>query len=195
VFHLLFLVVVDTPSAVEASFYFGNSVGDCDGDGIVGDGDLDLLIGEFGLSGAGLAADLDGDMRVSLGDFTIVRERFGESVAFPLIPSPAPPAAPNPAVSAFEPELIPPGLVTSVNQSPLPESPANTPSANPILIAVDQPALPSEPAPTSPAQPVGRELIGALSGDASQNVGTFAESDDLLADLLAEAVGSPLPVR
>ncbi len=170
-------------------FYFGNSIADCDGDGTVGDGDLDLLIDEFGLSGAGLAADFDGDAQVTLGDFVIMRQRFGESVAFPLLPSPTPPAAPSPASSAFGSELIPPGLVSSLNQSPLSESSANTPAANPIVIAVDQPALPSASAPTPPAPPVERELIGVLS-----DAPPASDGDDLLVDLLAETIGSPLLV-
>jgi hypothetical protein len=77
----------------------------------------------------------------------------------------------------------------------LPESSTNTPLTTPITIAVDEPILPAADENPASAQPVERELIGALSGDGSQNAGTFTESDDLLADLLAEAVGSPLPLR
>jgi hypothetical protein len=68
--------------AADDVFYFGNSVGDCDGDGVVGDGDYDVLVSEFGLRGDGLAADINGDRQVDLADFANVRVRYGETVVF-----------------------------------------------------------------------------------------------------------------
>ena len=70
-------------------FYFGNSVGDCDGDGEVGSSDYGTFAGEFGLHGGigALAADLNGDGRVDLTDFAIVRGAIGNSVLAPTIPA------------------------------------------------------------------------------------------------------------
>jgi len=68
-------------------FYFGNSVGDCDGDGQVGEGDYGTLLGEFGRSGGGLTADFNGDGWVGMADFMIMRSRFGRELPTPAFPN------------------------------------------------------------------------------------------------------------
>jgi hypothetical protein len=67
-------------------FYFGNFVGDCDGDWIVGVGDYETLVSELGQRGDGLVADFDADGRVGLSDFVIMRGRFGSVAAAPSFP-------------------------------------------------------------------------------------------------------------
>jgi hypothetical protein len=79
-------------------FYFGSSVGDCDGDGAVGAGDYDMLVGELGRRGDRLVSDLDGDRRVGLGDFAIMRKRFGSAVVAPSFPVGAVPVASDQSV-------------------------------------------------------------------------------------------------
>jgi len=177
-------------------FYFGNSVGDCDGDGAVGDSDLDLLIGEFGMRGDWLASDLDADGKVGLKDFAIMRSRFGESVSAPTFPAPAPIAAQLSAISSQllaygnandnvdggcnpAPGL---GLVTSVNQSPL-GAPSTNPAGEFAKLSVDEIALPQETNQPASGATVERELVGVLSGDDS----SADLLDDPLVDLLAEA--------
>jgi large repetitive protein len=94
--------------AADDVFYFGNSVGDCDGDGAVDEADYGAFVGELGRSGDGLVSDFDGDRRVGLGDFVIMRERFGSAVAAPSFPVAAPEtplAASAPVVSAVTSEF------------------------------------------------------------------------------------------
>jgi hypothetical protein len=50
--------------------------GDADGNGVVDVDDYEMLIGELGLSGTGLVTDFDGDGRVGLSDFAILRSNF-----------------------------------------------------------------------------------------------------------------------
>jgi len=175
-------------------FYFGNSVGDCDGDGTVGDGDLDLLIGEFGLSGAGLATDFDGDAQVTLADFAIMRHRFGETVAIPTFPAPAPLASPGPLTSVNQSTGInAPTVSPSAAQSSAPANDVAAVVAEPQTLAIDSLLLPESNAAAGPRTPE-RELIGALTGDASQGAVVWLDADDILVDLLAETVGSRLSV-
>ncbi|MBU8871631.1 MAG: hypothetical protein KOO60_12265, partial [Gemmatimonadales bacterium] len=65
------LATAATDLAAADVFYFGNIIGDTDGDGQVGAGDYATLTSEFGRRGpiGTLAADLNGDGRVSLTDF------------------------------------------------------------------------------------------------------------------------------
>jgi hypothetical protein len=173
-----------TGLASDDVFYFGNAVGDVDGDGLVDDTEYDTLVSQFGMQGGigALASDFDGDGFVSLGDFVIVRNALGSEVQSPTVPAPAPP---SPLAAA---PLAAPGLVTSVNQSPLPESPANTPLTNPITIAVDQLTLPSAQTEPTDDPPIERELYDALQGpDSIAASQTVLETGDILADLLAEA--------
>jgi hypothetical protein len=74
-------------------FYFASVVGDCDGDGTVGVGDIDQLSQQFGRGGASgaLSADLDLSGHVGLGDFVILRAAFGDSVSTPTFPVSVPP--------------------------------------------------------------------------------------------------------
>jgi hypothetical protein len=167
-----------TGLASDDVFYFGNAVGDVDGDGLVDDTEYDTLVSQFGMQGGigALTSDFDGDGFVSLGDFVIVRNALGSEVQSPTVPAPAPPA---PLAAA---PLAAPGLVTSVSQSPLPESPINTPLTTPLTIAVEEPILPVADENPASSQPVERELIGVLSSD-----DPATDPDDLLVDLLAEA--------
>ncbi|MDP6047786.1 MAG: hypothetical protein QGH94_05570 [Phycisphaerae bacterium] len=83
-------------------FYFGNVVGETDGDWQVGDSDYDTLVSEFGMSGGfgTLASDFNASGRVDLVDFAIMRGAFGNNVGVP-----TPPPAPAPAVAtAIEPD-------------------------------------------------------------------------------------------
>jgi hypothetical protein len=66
---------------------FGNDItapliltGDIDQSGMVDQGDLAIMIGQFGQTGGGLASDLDGDGHVGLADFAIMRSRFGSTL-------------------------------------------------------------------------------------------------------------------
>ncbi|RMF71411.1 MAG: hypothetical protein D6744_18010, partial [Planctomycetota bacterium] len=49
---------------------------DIDGDGVVGLGDLALLLADFGQTGAGLSADIDGDGDVDLTDLARLLAAF-----------------------------------------------------------------------------------------------------------------------
>ncbi len=182
-------------------FYFGNSVGDCDGDGEIGDGDYDVLVSQFGQRSEGgmLTADLDGDGRVGLPDFSIMGSRFGETVGAPTFPSPAPLAAPalEPVPAAM---AAPPGLVTSVGRSP--ENAENlSVSASAAAIEQQMPTISSQlsandeverPAPTPEPE---REFFDVLQGDGGgDGLGVWLDSDDLLVDVLLEAAGSQLSV-
>ena len=155
-------------------FGFGSAVGDVDGDGAVDDNDLGSFQSEFGLRGGfgALANDLDADGRVGLKDFAIMRSRFGETVLAPTLPVSAPLAAPAPG----------PGLVTSVNQSPL-SNPATNPEGEFAAVSVSELSLPQEADQPASAPAFERELTGVLSSeDSSTDL-----QDDLLVDVLAEA--------
>jgi len=82
-------------------FYFGNLVGDIDGDGEVGGGDYGTVVRELGhrCGGVGtLASDLNADGRVNMSDFAIVRGARGNSAPAPMVaaPAPQPPAVISP---------------------------------------------------------------------------------------------------
>jgi len=184
-------------------FYFGNSIGDCDGDGAVGDGDYAVIVSELGQRGGigTLSSDLDGDGRVGLRDFAIMRSNLGLEVQAPDV-APAPAAAPAPMIA-------PPGLVISVNQSTTPE-PLTVPAAPADILeesapAIESPAIPAEPTdlapisidpldlptPTDPpatTQTTELELADVLLDQESDiSLDSALDADDLLADLLAES--------
>ena len=114
------LATANTGLPADDVFYFGNAVGDCDGDGQVGGGDCAMLTGQFGLRGGigTLAADFNADGQVDLGDFAIMRSASGNSVSIPTFP-PASPGAPLSAPAAGGEAgldgLAVTGRVTSVN--------------------------------------------------------------------------------
>ncbi|MDP7287660.1 MAG: hypothetical protein QGH94_06680, partial [Phycisphaerae bacterium] len=175
----------DLGLASDDEFYFGNAIGDSDGDGDVDDDDYNNLKSQFGLRGAigTLSSDLDGDGRVSLGDFVIVRNSLGGEVQAPTVLAPAPAAAPGaPLAAPTSQEAV--------------QTPLNTPAAAPGLVSVDEPILPAASAPTSTEPTVERELYDALQGGDSGEGGLEAslDADDLLADVLLEAVGSQLTI-
>jgi hypothetical protein len=51
--------------------------GDANGDGVVNFTDLNIVLSEFGQSGAGLAGDVNGDGVVSFADLNLVLSNFG----------------------------------------------------------------------------------------------------------------------
>ena|GEM_PF-4381356 len=170
------------------AFYFGSSVGDSDGDGRVGDSDYDLFVGGFGTGGAvGVTpGDFDGDGRVDLADFAIMRSRFGESVGTPAFPGPAPIAASAPVLSV-ETELDAPATLSVLaKQGGAAASPAIAPvvGLSPVTADAFAPPVNDESSESTPE----RELVGVLSGH-SVATGVSLGTDDLLASVLAEAVG------
>jgi hypothetical protein len=64
------------------SFNFEINVlpGDVDGDGEIGAGDYNAFVSEFGLRQGAVTTDFDGDGRVGLQDFVILRSRFGDTL-------------------------------------------------------------------------------------------------------------------
>jgi len=64
-------------------FYFGNVVGEADGDRAVGQGDYEMLTEQFGMRGEGLAADFNGDAVVDLEDLSILQAYEGNTLALP----------------------------------------------------------------------------------------------------------------
>ena len=203
------LATANTGLVDDDVFYFGNSVGDCDGDGEVGSSDYGTFVSEFGLRGGlgTLAADLSGDGRVDLTDFAIVRDASGNSVLAPTIPAAAP-EAPSAALvatlqAAAEPITGAATPVISIVSQPLDDNDASDDS-----IATTKPALAVDLLVESPS------AAGYISGPQPISAGTTAttlyraataeydlrplnddlpadEADDPLADILAE---SPLAV-
>jgi len=171
-------------------FYFGNSVGDNDGDGSVGDSDLDLFIDQFGLSGGDLASDFDGDGQVGLRDFALMRELFGQSVATPSFPAPAPVAAgaPAPARAVESPVGVSePVASRSLATATVPTLDALL--ANSVSIEVGETTLPSPDAAPSPEPSYELRLSDALQNeDPLDPLDVSLETEDMLADLLSEAV-------
>ena len=89
-------------------FYLGNAIGDTDGDGAVGGDDYSTFRSEFGHRGeiGSLAADFNGNGRVDLVDFAIIRGMYGNEVEAPDVQPAAPPAAAAPAAApALEPNV------------------------------------------------------------------------------------------
>lgn len=174
-------------------FYYGNAVGDNDGDGAVDDTEYIAFKSQFSQRGpmGTLASDYNGDGRVSMGDFIALRERFGApGVQAPTLPAPAPAAAAAPA----------PGDGALIGAP----TPGPTPGATPgdaDLIVVDDVWIlgvpdvfvdlfvEAQPAPTpldSPALMAAttESELQPLSDDLVPQDGT----DDLLTDILAESV-------
>jgi len=173
-------------------FYFGNSVGDCDGDGAVGDGDYDILVSEFGLRGDGLAADINGDRQVDLADFVSIRARYGETVVFSPAPVTAPQAAVEPIAEAaasappivsqpFEDRYMDDDIIATAASAPAVDLLAELPVAPSCISAVQQMSNDS-PAKTLHRATMGEADLRALGDD----LVTEGE-DELLADILAES--------
>ncbi len=53
--------------------------GDVDGDGVIGFNDLNLLLGDYGQSGAGMPGDIDGDGDVDFSDLNALLGVYGQS--------------------------------------------------------------------------------------------------------------------
>ena len=82
-------------------------MGDIDGDLEVGDGDYDILLGQLGQSGSDLAADFNGDGRVDIADFVILRNSYGNVLSLPSAPLAAPlMQAPAAAVAEIDEPLV-----------------------------------------------------------------------------------------
>ena len=95
-----------------------------------------MLVGQFGRRGGigTLVADLNGDGRVDLSDFAIMRGAIGNSVLTPTIPpAPAAPAPPAAGGEAGLDVLAVPGLVTSVNQEIVNPQIVDPETANPQI--------------------------------------------------------------
>ena len=75
--------------ATDYTFPFHVLMCDLDGDRDVGSTDCVTFVSQFGLRGNGLAADFNNDDRVNLTDFAILRGKMGNT-----LPAPAPAAAP-----------------------------------------------------------------------------------------------------
>ncbi|MDP6544480.1 MAG: right-handed parallel beta-helix repeat-containing protein [Phycisphaerae bacterium] len=199
------LATVNTGLAADDVFYFANLVGDCDADGEVGASDYGTLAGEFGLRGGvgALAADLNGDGRVGLTDFAIMRGAIGNSVSIPTFPA----AAPEAVVESGLGDLAVTARVTSVNPGAASDPAGGGPSAvisnqltaNDPAAAIDLLGGPlstggyvAEPR-TVMATRLQRAATSAydlkpLRDDPAGD----AAGDDLLADVLEEAVLSTI---
>jgi len=173
--------------------YFGNVVGDTNGDAAVDGGDLNTLVAEFGLrGGAELDTDFNVDGRVNLADFAIMRGNLGNSVGMPTVPA-APPAAAAPPAPAAAPVFAPnvdllAGSATSNEEDVIvggdilfgaPVSVEVTPIDLPA--ATEEPASVFEPVASDDVLP-GEDILSP--GDGLEAV---LDMDDLLVDVLAES--------
>ncbi|MDP6635436.1 MAG: lamin tail domain-containing protein [Phycisphaerae bacterium] len=174
-------------------FYYGNAVGDIDGDGVIGDGDYDALVGEFGQrGGVGVrVSDLDADGRVGLRDFVILRSSFGDEVQAPTVPAPAPPAAAAPAVE----------FALQSTSQPSSEEPIASDDSTEVLASADMTDLLVVSSVSSPLggsesmtettyyTATGQDDLAALSDEPSSSDGLdpSIEVGDPLVDLLNES--------
>jgi len=193
------LANANTGLAADDVFYLANVVGDCDGDGEVGSSDCEAFVGEFGLRGGidALVADLNGDRRVDLGDFAIMRGARGNSVSIPTFPA----AAPGLVVESGLDALAVPAAVTSVNPGAASDQPPVISDQLVLrsellrrvaLTAIDllMPSLTdyiSDTKPISVGAPLARpyrEAAGEYSLRPLSADPGISEIDDLLVDLL-----------
>jgi hypothetical protein len=186
-------------------FYLANLVGDCDGDGEVGGSDYGTFAGQFGRRGEGLISDFNGDGRVDLNDFATMRGAIGNSVLTPSFPA----AAPGPVVESALDVIAAPAAVTSVNPGAASDPAGGGPSAvisdqltaNDTAPVVDL-LMPSPTGYISRPQAISggssaATLQRAATGEydlrpLSDDPASDAPGDDLLADVLEEAVTSQL---
>jgi len=178
--------------AADDVFYFANVVGDCDGDGEVGSSDYGTFIGEFGLSGDGLATDFNVDRRVDLHDFVTMRSRFGETIPTPTFPDPAPQAFAEPIVqtATLMPPITspPPDAINAIDAS---DGAAVVMASAPAVDLLAESLSPGEYIPETPAISAGSSQLAAtaeydlrpLSDDLDAG-----DADELLADILAESL-------
>jgi predicted outer membrane repeat protein len=180
-----YTATLDDPAAEFHQFAFHVLKCDMDGDAEVGDGDLDTLIGQFGLSGSNLAGDLDKDGFVGLGDFVALRENFGNTLPAPA-PIPVAAAAPNvdilsESVSATYQDQWP---VTDISSPPTTFPAPEIDFVDPLAAlsnASDSDTSGSTATPHLAA--TGEYDLRPLSDDQPSD-----SSDNLLSDILAEAV-------
>jgi hypothetical protein len=151
--------------------------GDADRSGVVDDGDYDILMSQFGRRGRGLLADFNGDGRVGLGDFVIVRSNFGNT-----LPTPAPAASPLASAEPESDDVAPVSDALVVDEKAVTLT-INTPAAPLPFVSVDKVALPVADEHPVSTPSVERELAGVLQGDDPVSDG----SNDLLVDILTES--------
>ncbi|MDP6545473.1 MAG: hypothetical protein QGH60_15920, partial [Phycisphaerae bacterium] len=181
------LAGANTGLGTDDVFYVGNTVGDTNDDGAVDADDLATLFGEFGLrGGTELVSDVNIDGRVNLTDFATLRSNFGTSVGMPTLPATAPPAAaPEPNVDILAESVTSGGEAAIIAG----DTPLGLPPSFEIA-PIDLPAPSPTPAPAAADDDLLLSERGLTPGD---NLDTALDTDELLADILAEApLGVPL---
>ena len=177
----------NTGLAADDVFYFGNVVGDTNGDAYVDGGDFNAFADEFGLTGGigDLVSDFDASGQVDLVDFGIARAAYGNVVQMPTPPAApaafAAAAAPVRAVTESSVDLLAeyaPADDGLVDAAEILTSPADL--IAPIVVAgVDAPDTSSTMLYRTP---IASEDLRALSND----LFTGGEGD-LLVDILAQS--------
>ena len=190
-------------------FYFGNIIGDTDGDGQVSGGDCSTLVGQFGRRGSGLATDFNRDARSDTEDFAILRAAHGNSISMPTVPNSPPSAAPHVSASlvpvAFAP-AVSPSAMSIVRESPdgdfsdrISVTPAAFwPAANLLIAPRGNYAPQFRPIAVGSVATIPRRAATAeddlrvLSGDLPADETVIAPyrltgADDLMFDVLAES--------
>ena len=182
----------------EDVFYFGNTVGDTDGDGQVGSSDYGTFVSEFGRNGGITTpgADFNADGWVDLIDFAIVRGARGNSVLAPTIPAAAPAAPPAAGGEAGLDVLAVPGLVTSVNQEIVNPEIANPEIVDPEIANVKTvaprqvKAAPGRRTPNNDAAaPI--DLLALISLSKVEGSGSKRSATSYIPDPQPISVGSP----
>jgi uncharacterized protein YkwD len=184
----------------EDVFYFGNTVGDADGDGRVNSSDYGTLVSEFGRNGGitTLGSDSNADGGVDLDDFAITRGAYGNSVLVPTIPAAAPEASPPAPVAAIQAAdaAIAEGLtpVVPVVSHALDISDTKSVDNDSIAVAsapaIDMPAmsLSNRPAESPSATTLYRATTGEYDLRPLSDDPPAIEGDELLVDILAESL-------
>ncbi|MBT3202512.1 MAG: hypothetical protein HN350_21645, partial [Phycisphaerales bacterium] len=178
-------------------FYFGNVVGDSDGDRDVDEDDFAAVLGEFGPAVAGLTSDFNADGRVNLTDFIILRSNFDNTLAIPTFPAPAPVAAAAPVAATSTPlvsqplDVIDENYVSDRNR----DSSVIAPSlqAAPVLDLLGESLLAGEYVPQAQATVPAPAMQFAATTEydlrpLDNDMMADGEGDDLLADILAESM-------
>ena len=171
----------NTGLLVDDAFYFGNSVGDTNGDGHIDAGDYNVLVSEFGQRGGlgALDADLDASGRVNLVDFAIVRGAYGNTVLAPTPPA-APVASAAPVTESSVDLLAEPAGATD---EPVAGAPVLTFLADFMEpVVAPAPETPDSTAAVLYRTPIASEDLRALGEDPP-----VGGEGDLLADILSES--------